>query len=93
MKKLAILIILTANICFGQNFFENENFEEPTENNQSSMFAEHTQPPANPDMGVDASPGNPGDEVPIDTAWPFLLLGGMGIGFYFLNAARKKKTA
>jgi len=93
MKKLAILILLTANISFGQNFFESESSEEPTENNQGSMFAEHTQPPANPDMGVDASPGNPGDEVPINDAWPLLVLGGMGIGFYFLNAVRKRKTA
>lgn len=93
MKKLAILIVLTANISFGQNFFENQSSEEPTENNQGSMFEEHAQPPANPDMGADAWPGNPGDEVPIDDAWPLLVLGGIGLGFYFLNAARRKKIA
>lgn len=84
MKKLVILIVLTTHISFGQNFFENENYEEPTENNQGSMFAEHTQPPEYPDMGVDAGPGNPGENVPLDGGWLILLLGGVAVGSYFL---------
>lgn len=86
-------MILTGSLCFGQNFFENENSEEPTENNQGSMFAEHTQPPANPDIGLDAQgqPNPGGDDVPIDD-WAFLLpLAGILIGFYYLS--KKKEIA
>lgn len=79
------------NICFGQNFFESETTEEPTANNQGSMFAEHTQPP-DPDQGTDG-PGNPESPIPINGGWYLLVFGGIGIGVYFLNAVRKRKTA
>jgi len=71
-------------------FFENNNTPpEEEEETQEYMFSEDAPGAGEPDQGVDAGPGQPGEFVPIDD-WLFLLpIIGIGLGVYFLRDKRK----
>lgn len=88
MKKIALLILLTANIGFGQNFFESEQDEYEESDTQSAYFSSSQEYGNVPDQGTDGA-GNPGPQVPIDE-WLFLLpLAGIILGVYYLSRNRE----
>ena len=91
MKKITLIALLLSFLGNAQ-FFEQDHNPPEEEQSQDYGFHQDNSGYDEPDQGVDG-PGNPGAGVPIDDAWPILVLGGIGIGFYFLMAASKKKTA
>lgn len=105
MKKFFLIAILISNFSLGQifdlndseknsSYFESENsglnsYEEPNSTNEEYGF--QTNPGNQPDQGVDG-PGGPGGMAPIDNWLRLLVLGGIGLGAYFLQR-KKKNTA
>lgn len=91
MKKITILLLLTLNYSFGQNFFESNNQSSSEKSMGNYTNEPHNQTPSDPDQGEDG-PGNPNPEVPIDMGVMALFVVGASIGVFGL-IQRKKKIA
>lgn len=89
MKSILITLFLLATVfCLGQSFSQAQTPQGEPQNNQ--FFSENYQ---EPDQGVDASAGGPGEPaLPINNWLALLPLSGVLLGIYFIHK-RKNNLA